>query len=64
MLPSNKREKDHDARLLLLMDHVLSLRGPGGEKLKTNSPARPYLLEKLSSAPNVLFPDHQVRSRA
>eukprot|EP00439_Symbiodinium_sp_Y106_P012858 s6045_g1.t2 len=60
VLPSNKREKDHDARLLLLMDHVLSLRGPGGEKLKTNSPARPYLLEKLSSAPNVLFPDHQV----
>ncbi|OLQ02108.1 hypothetical protein AK812_SmicGene15046 [Symbiodinium microadriaticum] len=53
VLPSNKREKDHDARLLLLMDHVLSLRG---EKLKT----QPYLLEKLSSAPNVVFPDHQV----
>ncbi|CAE7638869.1 unnamed protein product [Symbiodinium necroappetens] len=53
VLPSNKREKDHDARLLLLTDHVLSLRG---EKLKT----QPYLLEKLSSAPNVVFPDHQV----
>lgn len=53
VLPSKKREKDHDARLLLLMDHVLSLRG---EKLKT----QPYLLEKLSSAPNVVFPDHQV----
>ena len=57
VLPSNKREKDHDARLLLLMDHVLSLRG---EKLKT----QPYLLEKLSSAPNVVFPDHQVRHRS
>ena len=46
--------KDHDARLLLLMDHVLSLRG---EKLDKT---QPYLLEKLSSAPNVVFPDHQV----
>ncbi|CAE7719390.1 unnamed protein product [Symbiodinium pilosum] len=54
VLPSNKREKDHDARLLLLMDHVLSLRG---EKLDKT---QPYLLEKLSSAPNVVFADHQV----
>ncbi|CAE7295055.1 unnamed protein product [Symbiodinium natans] len=59
VLPSNKREKDHDARLLLLMDHVLSLRGEKMEK-SPQSPSQPYLLETLSKAPNVLFPDHQV----
>jgi len=59
VLPSNKREQDHDARLLLLMDHVLSR---GGTKLDSSQsqPPQPYLLEKLSSAPNVVFPDHQV----
>ena len=54
--------EDHDARLLLLMDHVLSLRGEKMEK-SPQSPSQPYLLETLSKAPNVLFPDHQVGNR-
>mmetsp|Transcript_74367 Transcript_74367/g.231842 ORF Transcript_74367/g.231842 Transcript_74367/m.231842 type:complete len:442 (+) Transcript_74367:102-1427(+) len=50
VLPSLQRELDHDPRLLLLMDHVLSLRGDKS----VNS-----CLDGLSSAPEVNFPDHQ-----
>mmetsp|Transcript_48719 Transcript_48719/g.139325 ORF Transcript_48719/g.139325 Transcript_48719/m.139325 type:complete len:439 (+) Transcript_48719:86-1402(+) len=50
VLPSLARELDHDSRLLLLMEHVLSLRGD--TTITT-------CLEGLSSAPDVAFPDHQ-----
>merc|ERR1711920_618463 len=50
VLPSLARELDHDPRLLLLMDHVLSLRGD----TKVIS-----CLDGISSAPEVSFPDHQ-----
>ncbi|CAE8638454.1 unnamed protein product, partial [Polarella glacialis] len=50
VLPSMSRELDHDPRLLLLMDHVLCLRG---EKPTTS------VLDGLSAAPEVAFPDHQ-----
>uniref|UniRef100_A0A7S0AA51 Uncharacterized protein n=1 Tax=Pyrodinium bahamense TaxID=73915 RepID=A0A7S0AA51_9DINO len=52
VLPSLQRELDHDPRLLLLMDHVLSLRG---------SQAVTSCLDGLSSAPEVSFPDHHAR---
>lgn len=52
VLPSLSRELDHDPRLLLLMDHVLSLRGEKG----VNS-----CLDGLSSAPEVSFPDTQAQ---
>eukprot|EP00933_Yihiella_yeosuensis_P019231 TRINITY_DN1558_c3_g3_i1.p1 TRINITY_DN1558_c3_g3~~TRINITY_DN1558_c3_g3_i1.p1 ORF type:complete len:434 (+),score=97.28 TRINITY_DN1558_c3_g3_i1:102-1403(+) len=50
VLPSMQREMNHDPRLLLLMDHVLSLRGekPAGT-----------VLDGLSAAPEVGFPDLQ-----
>lgn len=51
VLPSLHRELDHDSRLLLLMDHVLSLKG---EKSVTTC------LEGLAATPDVSFPDHQV----
>merc|ERR1712216_476542 len=50
VLPSLSRELDHDPRLLLLMDHVLSLRGDTSVK---------SCLDGLSAAPDVSFPDHQ-----
>lgn len=50
VLPSLSRELDHDSRLFLLMDHVLSLRG---DKSVISC------LDGLSSAPAVSFPDHQ-----
>lgn len=52
VLPSLSRELDHDPRLLLLMDHVLSLRGDKGVE---------SCLDGLSSAPEVAFPDHQAQ---
>mmetsp|Transcript_50556 Transcript_50556/g.133484 ORF Transcript_50556/g.133484 Transcript_50556/m.133484 type:complete len:425 (-) Transcript_50556:82-1356(-) len=51
VLPSLHRELDHDSRLLLLMDHVLSLRGDKSVD---------SCLEGLSAAPDVSFPEHQV----
>lgn len=50
VLPSIKREMDHDPRVLLLMDHILSLRGetPPGS-----------VLDGLSAAPDVAFPEYQ-----
>jgi len=48
MLPSLQRELDHDPRLLLLMDHVLKLRG----EMDVNS-----CLTGLSTTPDVSFPD-------
>merc|ERR1719336_2333669 len=53
VLPSLSRELDHDPRLLLLMDHVLSLRG---ERSVTTC------LEGASATPRVMFPDHQVHA--
>merc|ERR1719408_1122989 len=53
VLPSLQRELAHDTRLLLLMDHVLSLSGD----TTVNS-----CLSGLSSTPEVNFPDHQARS--
>jgi len=50
VMPSLSRELDHDSRLLLLMDHVLSLRG---EKSVNSS------LDGVSATPNVNFPNHQ-----
>jgi len=50
VLPSLRRELDPDPRLLLLMDHVLSLRGDNSMK---------SCLDGLSAAPEVSFPDHQ-----
>jgi len=52
VLPSLQRELAHDTRLLLLMDHVLSLSGD----TTVNS-----CLAGLSSTPEVTFPDHQAR---
>jgi len=52
VLPSLQRELAHDTRLLLLMDHVLSLNGDKS----VNS-----CLSGLSSTPEVSFPDHQGR---
>jgi len=52
VLPSLQRELAHDTRLLLLMDHVLSLNGD----TNVNS-----CLQGLSSTPEVHFPDHQAR---
>jgi len=52
VLPSLQRELAHDTRLLLLMDHVLSLSGD----TTVNS-----CLAGLSSTPEVSFPDHQAR---
>jgi len=52
VLPSLQRELDHDPRLLLLMDHVLSL----SQDVSINS-----CLSGLSSTPDVAFPDHQAR---
>jgi hypothetical protein len=53
VLPSLQRELAHDTRLLLLMDHVLSLSGDSS----INS-----CLSGLSSTPEVSFPDHQAQS--
>merc|ERR1719265_479637 len=53
VLPSLHRELAHDTRLLLLMDHVLSL---GGDQATVNS-----CLAGLSATPQVSFPDHQAR---
>jgi len=50
VLPSMKREMHHDPRLLLLMDHVLSLQG--------QKPAE-SVLDGLSAAPDVTFPEHK-----
>eukprot|EP00441_Pelagodinium_beii_P026160 CAMPEP_0197658218 /NCGR_PEP_ID=MMETSP1338-20131121/45107_1 /TAXON_ID=43686 ORGANISM="Pelagodinium beii, Strain RCC1491" /NCGR_SAMPLE_ID=MMETSP1338 /ASSEMBLY_ACC=CAM_ASM_000754 /LENGTH=432 /DNA_ID=CAMNT_0043234767 /DNA_START=54 /DNA_END=1352 /DNA_ORIENTATION=+ len=50
VLPSMKREMDHDPRLLLLMDHILSLQGQKPVK---------SVLDGLSAAPDVTFPEHQ-----
>lgn len=50
ILPSLKRELDHDPRLLLLMDHVLSLRG--------DKPVA-RCLDGISAAPEVVFPDYK-----
>jgi len=52
VLPSLSRELAHDTRLLLLMDHVLSLNG--------NTTVQ-SCLSGLSSTPEVVFPDHQGR---
>merc|ERR1712232_1372694 len=52
VLPSLQRELVHDTRLLLLMDHVLSLKGDGSVK---------SCIDGLSSTPDVAFPDHQAR---
>merc|ERR1719387_1678258 len=48
MLPSLQRELDHDPRLLLLMEHVLKLRGEADVSTSR--------LSGLSSAPDVSFP--------
>jgi len=53
VLPSLQRELDHDPRLLLLMEHVLSLRGDRSVQ---------SCLDGLSSAPEVVFPDHHATS--
>merc|ERR1719440_400796 len=53
VLPSLQRELAHDTRLLLLMDHVLSLNGDSSVK---------SCLSGLSSTPDVSFPDHQAPS--
>lgn len=53
VLPSLKRELVHDTRLLLLMDHVLSL---GGDSSVNTC------LAGLSTTPEVVFPDHQARA--
>eukprot|EP00930_Biecheleria_cincta_P069343 TRINITY_DN57095_c0_g1_i1.p1 TRINITY_DN57095_c0_g1~~TRINITY_DN57095_c0_g1_i1.p1 ORF type:complete len:446 (-),score=93.53 TRINITY_DN57095_c0_g1_i1:19-1281(-) len=50
VLPSMSRELHHDPKLLLLMDHVISLQG--------NKPVV-GVLDGLSAAPDVGFPDHQ-----
>lgn len=52
VLPSLQRELDHDPRLLLLMDHVLSL----SQDVSINS-----CLSGLSSTPDVVFPESQAR---
>lgn len=54
VLPSLQRELAHDTRLLLLMDHVLSLSG----ETSVNS-----CIAGLSSTPDVSFPDHQARGQ-
>lgn len=53
VLPSLQRELAHDTRLLLLMDHVLSL---SGDTSVTSC------LSGLSNTPEVNFPDHQAQS--
>lgn len=50
VLPSLSRELDHDPRLLLLMDHVLTLRGEN---------AGNHCLEGLSATPEVSFPNYK-----
>lgn len=50
VLPSVRRELDHDARLLLLMEHVLSLKGVSNVQT---------CLDGVSAAPDVAFPDLQ-----
>lgn len=50
VLPSMSRELHHDPKLLLLMDHVISLQG--------NKPVV-GVLDGVSAAPDVGFPDHQ-----
>jgi len=52
VLPSLQRELAHDTRLLLLMDHVLSLSGDQSVQ---------SCIAGLSSTPEVNFPDHQAR---
>lgn len=52
VLPTFSREMHHDPKLLLLMDHVLSLRG---ERNITSC------LDGASATPEVSFPDHQVQ---
>uniref|UniRef100_A0A7S2L351 Uncharacterized protein n=1 Tax=Zooxanthella nutricula TaxID=1333877 RepID=A0A7S2L351_9DINO len=51
VLPSLCRELNHDPKLLLLMDHVLSLRG---ERSMSSC------LDGASATPEVTFPDHHV----
>jgi len=51
VLPSLARELNHDPKLLLLMDHVLSLRG---ERTVVSC------LDGASATPHVSFPNHQV----
>lgn len=53
VLPSLRRELDHDPRLLLLMDHVLKLQGPGANAYNC--------LEGVSATPEVSFPDQKVK---
>merc|ERR1719440_365628 len=50
MLPSLQRELDHDPRLLLLMDHVLMLRGDRSV---------PSCLHGTGATPDVAFPEYQ-----
>eukprot|EP00929_Paragymnodinium_shiwhaense_P001921 TRINITY_DN102125_c0_g1_i1.p1 TRINITY_DN102125_c0_g1~~TRINITY_DN102125_c0_g1_i1.p1 ORF type:complete len:434 (+),score=106.52 TRINITY_DN102125_c0_g1_i1:114-1415(+) len=52
VLPSLKRELDPDPRLLLLMDHVLMLRGDRSV---------PSCLHGTGATPEVAFPEHQTR---
>jgi hypothetical protein len=52
VLPSLQRELVHDARLLLLMDHVVSLSGDSSVD---------SCIAGLSKTPDVAFPDHQAR---
>jgi len=54
-LPSLQRELDHDPRLLLLMDHILCLRG---DKSVTSC------LAGVSTTPEVSFPDHNSHNGA
>jgi hypothetical protein len=53
VLPSLQRELVHDTRLLLLMDHVVSL---GGDATGNSC------IAGLSTTPDVAFPDHQARA--
>jgi hypothetical protein len=50
VLPSLSRELDHDPKLLLLMDHVLTLRGDKSVQ---------HCLNGVSATPEVAFPNHK-----
>eukprot|EP00927_Polykrikos_kofoidii_P032120 TRINITY_DN27450_c0_g2_i1.p1 TRINITY_DN27450_c0_g2~~TRINITY_DN27450_c0_g2_i1.p1 ORF type:complete len:447 (+),score=87.22 TRINITY_DN27450_c0_g2_i1:69-1409(+) len=54
VLPSLKRELDPDPRLLLLMDHVLMLRGERSVR---------SCLQGTSATPEVLFPEQQLQQQ-
>lgn len=55
VMPSLSRELDHDPKLLLMLDHVLSQRG---EKNVDSC------LDGVSATPDITYPDHKVTDRS